>query len=42
MVTLDDASFIEYSGSRVKELMDLRLSALEMDIKLQLIQELIP
>ena len=28
--------------SRVKELMDLRLSALEMDMKLQLIQELIP
>ncbi len=28
--------------SRVKELMDLKLSALELDIKLQLIQELIP
>jgi len=28
--------------SRVKELMDLRLSALEMDVELQLIQELIP
>lgn len=28
--------------SRVKELMDLRLSALEMDMRLQLIQELIP
>jgi hypothetical protein len=28
--------------SRVKELMDLRLSALEIDTKLQLIQELLP
>ena len=28
--------------SRVKELMNLKLSALELDIKLQLIQELIP
>jgi len=28
--------------SRVKELMDLRLSALDMDMRLQLIQELIP
>ncbi len=28
--------------SRIRELMDLKLSALEMDMKLQLIQELIP
>jgi len=28
--------------SRVRELMNLKLSALELDIKLQLIQELIP
>jgi hypothetical protein len=33
---------VKAKRSRVKELMDLRLSALEMDMKLQLIQELIP
>ena len=33
---------VKAKRSRVKELMDLKLSAVEMDIKLQLIQELIP